>query len=493
MELVQPILKLCVECIMEQVNLLEALKIRIDCDEHRILSAEIHMSGKYYWLSNLLKWNKNVYKECFLTTFSLNPNYETYSKIVQIAGEVMNICQYHTALVPDQPVIICEKCGVEINKEQPDNLGALLAITGNPLVNDQTYDPFFVPSTVLDSDWSDIPVELIADITTLINSPRVKNLSWSMSWDILRQNCASLLVVENKLQLLRQQYQRANSSLKFIKLDTRNFHHLPEQDCPGGVENGYEDDEESDEEDIVKSDDPDFKTVEPIKKKKIRTEVKPDVAGPSTGQIDKKKKPKKEVVSTEIDSEKLTKKRGRKKGSKNGTITSKYICTRKPGERRGRKPKQLILFSELIADKPNEVPKEVPDVPDVLEETIPIEIIEQLVEFPENSNGSQPNFNYFFDVSLLGSDTVIEKSQNLELDDVVTPSNYVEMFGNDYRPLPSISTIFNTNSNYFISSQTSAATQETNLEVVDMGESFFFLLFFYFLIIFFIRKSCPRD
>lgn len=411
---------------MEEINLYEALKIHNGCDEKRMMKAEIRMSRKYFWLTNLLKWNNNVYKECYLTAFSLNPCQETYDKILQIGlstGE-LNTCRYHKPILPDIPTTICDKCGLLINKQKPEDMGALLAITGQPLVDAQTYNPLFVPSTVLDSDWNNIPNELIADITTIISSPRVKTLSWSMDWETLKLNCHHLLHVDNKLELLRQQYPRANASLQYVKLDTRDFHHLPEQEYPGGVELGYEDDEdtegEENDENRLESD-PDFKSEKkkpekPIKKKKIYTEVKSEVLvskGPkpideNRAEPEKKKSAKKKFTEVKSESitngepvqynlspeemQKLIAKRGRKLGSKNGT-GRKRISTRKPGERRGRKPKDLIL------------------------PIVPVEI---------ETETTYADFNYAqFDTSLLEPRTSTNYDQRLPgIDTILQPNTY---------------------------------------------------------------------
>lgn len=364
MDFVRLLIKACVNSIVEFANLLGCLKVKIDCNEHRIFKAEIDIARRYIWLSSLLKWNKSIYKECFLTTFSLNPTIEMYNRLLEIAQETTtNFCQYHLPLIADQPSYICDICGIEINIEQPESIGNLLALTGEPDSNPPTNDPHYVPGAILDTDWCELAPSIQEDILTLIHSLRNKNLSWSLDWKSIRKICLILMIEENKLALIRQQFEGANDVLKFVRLDTRVYRHLPEQDCPGGVEEGYENyDEESEEE-----------TVFVKKLTEIKSEIKGDNLPSTSKEI--KKKTKKIKIKELIDT--VPKKRGRKLGSKNGVgVKPKYICTRKPGERRGRKPK-------INLTDPATLPKEL------------LELVNKPIE-------TENEFNYQnFDTSLL--------------------------------------------------------------------------------------------
>lgn len=195
------ILELYINGITMDLNNLENLKCVKAIDCLLISEFEKYISQKYIQLSELLKSYKNYVRECLLTAFSLNPCLEIYNKL--------------------------EKSPLKKN-----HASALFSISGDHYMGFPNYDEYETPNLILDSAFTDeISLTAREDLTRIINLPRIKTLSWSIDWDLLKIECEKLMTGDRKMELIKQNYALANKDLKYCHLSKakesfRNYDYL---------------------------------------------------------------------------------------------------------------------------------------------------------------------------------------------------------------------------------------------------------------------------
>lgn len=195
------ILELYINAITMDLNNLENLKCVKAIDCLLISEFEKYISQKYIQLAELLKSYKNYVRECLLTAFSLNPCMEIYNKLAK------------------SPL-------------RKNHASALFSISGSQYMGFPKYNEYESPNLILDSAFSDeISETAREDLTRIINSPRIKTLSWSFEWYTLKIECEKLMTGDRKMELIKQNYALANKDLKYCHLSKakesfRNYNYL---------------------------------------------------------------------------------------------------------------------------------------------------------------------------------------------------------------------------------------------------------------------------
>lgn len=203
-----------------------------DVTADTILKLESHLATPYVRLAEMFYDNEHVKRECYLTAFSLRPHKEIfeYVKNNRIIREnekenlspIKSIECTHEVFSATSSIskVYCKYCGKYRNADDEDLLKSC-----EILLNAETL--------------ANVPTNFHSDLIILVESPRIKQLSWSMPWHELEMNCQKLMDEERKLELTSNQLVNANDQLQYIDLDYSIFQHLPEAEVPG-IEKGYE-------------------------------------------------------------------------------------------------------------------------------------------------------------------------------------------------------------------------------------------------------------
>lgn len=212
------------------INEIEMKKYDGEVKADHIVRLEAKLSVQYLKLSELFNYNEHVRRECLLTAFSLGPRKEIYERLerfrIKSEEETEEECELsvdfdctHPIIEATSPVskIYCKYCG---NYRDP---------------TDDTKADILLNSETL----SNVPAYLHNDLIVVLESPRIKNLSWSSRWPELARNCRRLMDEGEKHKICSQYLISSNDHLQFLDLDYSLFQHLPEGEYPG-IEKGYE-------------------------------------------------------------------------------------------------------------------------------------------------------------------------------------------------------------------------------------------------------------
>lgn len=210
-------------------NQLELKKADVDCDSYDIMAAEAELSEFFVFLSDVLCQFPEIYRECMLTAFTLNPSEQLYQKLKHIASS-------H---------------GLDGSNGMPS--GSIPAITNTGYLVSHNYNPFESPNCIMDTNEIDIDVR--EDLSRAITHPRLKFISWGMPYDEFCEICVKLMSGQ-KEDFLKNVVASANDSLEYVDIDFSRFKDLPEKEGDDGIEKGYHiflDDDDSSEEDDDKT------------------------------------------------------------------------------------------------------------------------------------------------------------------------------------------------------------------------------------------------
>lgn len=210
-------------------NQLELKKADIDCDMYDIMAAEAELSEFFVFLSDVLINFPEIYRECMLTAFTLNPSLQLYQKIKHIASS-------H---------------GLDTIDGMPK--GSIPAITNTGYLVTFNYDPFESPNCIMDAN--EIDVDVREDLSRAITHPRLKFISWGMPYDEFCDICEKLMAGQ-KEDFIKNVVASANDSLEYVDIDFSRFKDLPEKEGDDGIERGYHiflDDDDTSEEDDDKT------------------------------------------------------------------------------------------------------------------------------------------------------------------------------------------------------------------------------------------------
>lgn len=222
-------LKLAYLGLTHDFNELELKKADVDCDSYDIMAAEAELSEFFVFLSDVLIDFPEIYRECMLTAFTLNPNEQLYQKLKHIANN-QGMDALHSMLKGSIPAIT--------------NTGYLVAFE---------YNPFESPNCIMDTNAIDIDVR--EDLSRAITHPRLKFISWGMPYDEFCDICEKLMAGQ-KEDFLKNVVVSANDNLEYVDIDFSRFKDLPEKECDDGIERGYHiflDDDDTSEEDDDKT------------------------------------------------------------------------------------------------------------------------------------------------------------------------------------------------------------------------------------------------
>ncbi|XP_063704793.1 uncharacterized protein LOC134834156 [Culicoides brevitarsis] len=220
--------------ITQNINEIETKKYDGDVTAEEILKLESNMATQYMRLAEMFYDNEHVKRECYLTAFSLKPHSEIFEHVKRNriiredendfnADDFKSIECTHVVVNANSSVskVFCKYCGQYRNSDDAELVKSCeILLTKENLAN--------------------VPASFHDDLVILVESPRIKQLSWSMSWHELEMNCQKLMDEERKLKLTSNQLVNANDQLQYIDLDYSLFIHLPEAEIPGGIEKGYE-------------------------------------------------------------------------------------------------------------------------------------------------------------------------------------------------------------------------------------------------------------
>lgn len=210
-------------------NQLELKKADIDCDMYDIIAAEAELSEFFVFLSDVLVNFPEIYRECILTAFTLNPSQQLYQKIKHIASNQ----------------------GLDTLNDIPK--GSIPAITNTGYLVSFNYNPFESPNCIMDTNEIDIDVR--EDLSRAITHPRLKFISWGMPYDEFCDICEKLMAGQ-KEDFIKNVVASANESLEYVDIDFSRFKDIPEKEGDDGIEKGYHiflDDDDTSEEDDDKT------------------------------------------------------------------------------------------------------------------------------------------------------------------------------------------------------------------------------------------------
>jgi len=254
----------------------------------RIVILEHQLSKVFTELSDILKENKVLYRECVLTAFSLNPTRNLFEKIEICAADVRKKLEEKSDNEDEPMEVDKAKNKQTLSKKIDDKefaatadsfaksleegnftksnhriranapkiehknrvVESLLSIEGDILTEASNYDAMAKPMNGFVSDHeNDVTASLVSDLVIAINAPRWQLLSWVYDWDTLKEQCRKLM--ENPTCKV------ANDKLEYLVIDYTQFDEWSsdeEGDDGGAIEKGYEnweDDEPSDEEELA--------------------------------------------------------------------------------------------------------------------------------------------------------------------------------------------------------------------------------------------------
>lgn len=228
----------------KEINVLENKKCDKSVDATTIVDLEKQTSQRYLFLADILHNSPKLEQECILTAFSMNPTYECYQFVCELAernqattSETTIPCDDCQAPAPS-PLSSqsLEPAGPSTPNESIDALHSMT--TADALLNSKNYDELRAPNHLLDS-LTNLSVGARSDLVCLLTLPRIKNLSWLVQWPKLKRECEELLEEEKKRQIVEKSTATANDKLKFIKLNYEDYKDFTPHEYPG-VETGYE-------------------------------------------------------------------------------------------------------------------------------------------------------------------------------------------------------------------------------------------------------------
>lgn len=210
-------------------NQLELKKADVDCDMFDIMAAEAELSEFFVFLSDVLINFPEIYRECILTAFTLNPSEQLYEKIKYIASSQ----------------------GLDKLDGMPN--GSIPAITNTGYLVAFNYNPFESPNCVMDNN--DIDIDVREDLSRAITHPRLKFISWGMPYVEFCDICEKIMTGQ-KEDFVKNVVALANENLEYVDIDFSRFKDLPEKEGDDGIEKGYHmflDDDDTSEEDDDKT------------------------------------------------------------------------------------------------------------------------------------------------------------------------------------------------------------------------------------------------
>lgn len=207
--------------------MLEDKKYDESVDATIIIELEKQTSHQYLFLGRVLSNYPELKRECILTAFSMNPTFEKFNLICELA-EMMEYYSTPNKDYSDQYE----------HENSIQSLDALHAIVGTKILSAKDYDASKAPSRLLDS-LTFLSESVRHDLACLLNVPRLKNLSWLSTWDELKRECVELLSEEKKKKIVENYIATANDNLRFIKLNYDEYKDFRPHVYPG-IEKGYE-------------------------------------------------------------------------------------------------------------------------------------------------------------------------------------------------------------------------------------------------------------
>lgn len=175
----------------------------------RVTQMETSLSHRYTYLAKIYTPFPEVARECILTAFSLNPCDRTYSDVRHCAH------QFWAQMKSSQ---------VAYRTRQQSNISRHFRslCSNDDGKENKAYNPKAMPSFIYDHPALQkcITEELANDLMNLINAPRIKTLSWSVSsWSELESRCGLLLDnSEFKRRNIAMNLPQANKKLKYVHM-----------------------------------------------------------------------------------------------------------------------------------------------------------------------------------------------------------------------------------------------------------------------------------
>ncbi|CAH0392526.1 unnamed protein product [Bemisia tabaci] len=276
-DIVKPIcIEFCIRFLSAEMN--DLLQLKVKPDEEKQREIEIKLSSGFLKLANLVGSSyTDIYRECVLTGFSLNPTSNTLDIIKSLGGKneippldkteqivAESECNLDKPSKPDQTDddIEPEKDGTNqmdmelVGKSKDIGIADEISETSqvSQLDTHNEHESSHVDSNANDpsnrlspegTNTSNFEKEgnalgltrhLMDDLSIVIRGSRYQALNWDNDWTELKCLCEDYLIDFRK-------FRETNKELKYLKIDYDQFKDWPvdkEKDKHNGIEKGYE-------------------------------------------------------------------------------------------------------------------------------------------------------------------------------------------------------------------------------------------------------------
>nr|CAH7745644.1 unnamed protein product [Callosobruchus chinensis] len=230
-------IKMYIRALTSDMNELERHKDANDTEKVQIITQRL--ANAFVSLAHVLDEHVNVARECVLTAFSLAPTSDKLKKIEELARRsgyqvVLSRdewkCKLHPPVLPSDDVTwICTQCGDLMCKPSLEL----------PKINIALHE-------ALQNSVLGISEALCDDLVVCLSNPRYQVLSWFLPWNDLHRIC--LMYLEDP-----QKTKSIVTELKFIDIDYSIFQNIKKEPEEEGIERGYEQYIEPDEESVSNS------------------------------------------------------------------------------------------------------------------------------------------------------------------------------------------------------------------------------------------------
>ncbi|XP_077296995.1 uncharacterized protein LOC143918801 [Arctopsyche grandis] len=219
--------ELYIRALTTGVNELERQKIQDESDETATSSASHTLAAWFLSLADLVAANPIVSAECVLTAFSLHPSKHYYQKVLECSSHIHNWLKKGNKAIEDSSLFkTVESMQSDVSRmDLHDDTKA-----------DEESTQSLISAAVLEGEGLELSVDLCRDLAVLLSGPRLKYLTWDLSWDKLSQHCVSYMADTE------EGTKTVTTELKYVHLDYSQFEiKEPEiYDIYYGIEKGYE-------------------------------------------------------------------------------------------------------------------------------------------------------------------------------------------------------------------------------------------------------------
>lgn len=221
------VLRTYIRGIIDDINEVERLRINNanpdNCME--VLAKENYLGARFLNLANLISFDIDLFRECILTAYTLDPSPDNYQLIVHLARKLYG------------PQAIDHKFPFYYQQKTSNYVNSMHGVTGEFFLNCPTYNEDIAPNGIIDS--GQLLERTKVDLSIVIGAMRVKKMTWLMNWSSLDNNLKQLLQPAAKVEQLSKTLTSFNQRLEFVKVDFKKYYHLRPGIYPS-IEQGYE-------------------------------------------------------------------------------------------------------------------------------------------------------------------------------------------------------------------------------------------------------------